>query len=206
MPSGHRIPPCPLLPQQPAYAPYADLVLLGKLPAGSTGFEGRDDRLYLSIVQTVSKPSCRKPGVMVLTLRAAGSLTTVKGLVELPREFIQVMQEVATVQVGVEEADSLKCQILTLGQRSERQPEVIGALNETWQWLFSHCRVAGDSTESSADAIRVARRGRELLAGGFPLLRAVERLEVDLVPSWNARHSRDSAEHSPGTCSAETPC
>jgi hypothetical protein len=38
------------------------------------------------------------------------------------------------------------------------------------------------------------------------VLRAVERFEVDPTPTWNAQHGHNSAEQSPDTCRAGTPC
>ena len=57
----------------------------------------------------------------------------------------------------------------------------VGALAEAWQWLHAKVMVSGDPVQDSAHAIRVTRRGHQVLEAGLPYLRAVERLDVDLV-------------------------
>jgi hypothetical protein len=83
-------------------------VLLGKLPAWSAALECRDDRLYLGIVQPVSKPSLPEAGSYGTDAPCCEWLTAFKRLVKLQCQLFQVMQEVATVQVGVEEADTVR--------------------------------------------------------------------------------------------------
>lgn len=59
--------------------------------------------------------------------------------------------------------------------------DVLDALDEAWQWLINHGLVVHDSSQSSADAIRVSRLGRKVLAEGLALLKATQRLDVALV-------------------------
>jgi uncharacterized protein (TIGR02391 family) len=58
----------------------------------------------------------------------------------------------------------------------------VTALAEAWQWLHAKVLVSWDPTQDSAHSVRVTRRGHKVLEAGLPYLRAVERLDVDLVP------------------------
>lgn len=63
----------------------------------------------------------------------------------------------------------------------------MAALAEAWQWLHAKVFVAGDFSQNSAHAIKVTRRGHQVLAEGLPYFRAVERLDVDLVAELEHR-------------------
>lgn len=61
-------------------------------------------------------------------------------------------------------------------------PEVNLALCEAWSWLMTHGLVVRDSSQSSTDAYRVSRLGREALQYGVARLAAGERLAIALHP------------------------
>ena len=63
-----------------------------------------------------------------------------------------------------------------------QRPDALQALAEAWSWLQSHGLIAGNYAQLSADAIMISRRGNAVLESGLGWLRAVERLDVDLVP------------------------
>lgn len=65
-----------------------------------------------------------------------------------------------------------------------RDAQVLGALGEAWEWLFSHGLAARYRPgQSSEGAVMVTRLGRATLSEGLPWLRAHERLDVELVPA-----------------------
>jgi uncharacterized protein (TIGR02391 family) len=72
--------------------------------------------------------------------------------------------------------------LLEVRQQYPRQNDVIRAFSEAWNWLFSHDLVAYNPEKSSEAAVMVSRRGEELLKTGLSWLKAVERLDIDLVP------------------------
>jgi len=57
------------------------------------------------------------------------------------------------------------------------------ALSEAWGWLQNHGLIAWDSQQSHEKAFFISRKGLQVLREGLPWLRAVERLDVDLVPA-----------------------
>lgn len=59
---------------------------------------------------------------------------------------------------------------------------VLNALDEAWNWLLRHGVVVLDSSQNSDAAIRVSRRGQQVLDVGLPWLRATERLNIELTP------------------------
>jgi len=63
-----------------------------------------------------------------------------------------------------------------------KQPQVLRALSEAWTWLHNHGLVIWNPDKTHADSIAVSRKGREVIDRGLPWLRAVERLDVQLVP------------------------
>jgi hypothetical protein len=63
-----------------------------------------------------------------------------------------------------------------------QRPDALQALAEAWSWLYTHGLIAGNRAQQSADAITISRRGNAVLESGLGWLRAVERLDVDLVP------------------------
>jgi uncharacterized protein (TIGR02391 family) len=63
-----------------------------------------------------------------------------------------------------------------------RDPDINLALSEAWSWLMTHGLVVRDSSQSSTDAYRISRLGREALQYGVARLAAGERLGVALHP------------------------
>ncbi len=63
-----------------------------------------------------------------------------------------------------------------------RDPEINLALSEAWGWLMTHGLVVRNSSQSSSDAYRLSRLGREALQYGVGRLAAGERLGVALHP------------------------
>jgi uncharacterized protein (TIGR02391 family) len=63
-----------------------------------------------------------------------------------------------------------------------RDSETSLALSEAWSWLMTHGLVVRDPSQSSADAYKVSRLGRESLEYGIARLAAAERLGVALHP------------------------
>lgn len=57
------------------------------------------------------------------------------------------------------------------------------ALSEAWGWLFNRGLVAWNPTQSSAQAVFVTRQGDLALERGLPWIRAVERLNLQMVPA-----------------------
>src|SRR5262249_45597245 len=74
-------------------------------------------------------------------------------------------------------------------QRYPRRPDALQAFAEAWTWLHSHALISWSFDQNSAQAFKVSRRGHQALETGLPWLRAVERLDIDLVPALehNAR-------------------
>lgn len=62
------------------------------------------------------------------------------------------------------------------------RPDALRALSEAWTWLHTHGLISWNFVQTSADAFDISRRGNEVLETGLGWLRAVERLDVDLVP------------------------
>lgn len=63
------------------------------------------------------------------------------------------------------------------------RPDAVQALAEAWAWILNHGLVVTDIAQSSAEAVLVSRRGEAFLEHGTSWLRAIERLDVDLVPA-----------------------
>jgi uncharacterized protein (TIGR02391 family) len=61
-------------------------------------------------------------------------------------------------------------------------PRIGLALSEAWGWLMTHGLVVRDPSQSSSDAYKVSRLGRETLRYGVARLAAGERLGVALHP------------------------
>lgn len=63
-----------------------------------------------------------------------------------------------------------------------RDPDTIQILSEAWGWLHTKCLIAWTFDQSPTQAFTTTRRGHEFLRQGARWLRAVERLDIDLVP------------------------
>jgi hypothetical protein len=63
-----------------------------------------------------------------------------------------------------------------------RRTAAIQALTEAWTWLINRGLVVRDVDQSTVESIVVSRMGHEALERGLPWLRAVQRLDVQLVP------------------------
>jgi len=63
----------------------------------------------------------------------------------------------------------------------ERQ-DAADALAEAWQWLFNHGLVVPGDSHGTGGPLLVTRRGHEFLLQGAAWIRAVQRLDVALVP------------------------
>lgn len=61
------------------------------------------------------------------------------------------------------------------------------ALVEAWTWLLNRGLVVRDVNQSSTESIRVSRQGEEALERGLPWLRAVSRLDIELLPVLEAK-------------------
>src|SRR5439155_9244304 len=61
--------------------------------------------------------------------------------------------------------------------------DAMQALGEAWGWLENRGLNTWHPDQSADKAFVVSRKGHKLLAEGLPWFRAVERLDVDLVPA-----------------------
>lgn len=68
-----------------------------------------------------------------------------------------------------------------------QRPDVLQALSEAWAWLLNRGLVVWDSSQSSPGAFVVSRQGHEALRRGLPWVRAVQRLDVQLVTVLEAK-------------------
>lgn len=62
----------------------------------------------------------------------------------------------------------------------------VQALSEAWGWLINRGLVARDINQSASEAIFVTRQGHEALSRGLPWVRAIQRLDVQMVPLLEA--------------------
>lgn len=65
--------------------------------------------------------------------------------------------------------------------QSDRQ--ALQALSEAWGWLLNRGLIAWDAMQSHWAAVFVSRQGHLALERGLPWIRAVERLNVQMVPA-----------------------
>lgn len=77
--------------------------------------------------------------------------------------------------------------LLLAQQGYQGRPDAVAALSEAWAWLLNRGLVVRNVNQSSVEAIVVSRQGREALERGLPWLRAVHRLDVQLVPELEAK-------------------
>lgn len=68
-----------------------------------------------------------------------------------------------------------------------KRPDAVRALMEAWTWLLNRGLVVRDINQSSVESIVVSRQGHEALERGLPWMRAVQRLDVQLVPELDAK-------------------
>lgn len=67
------------------------------------------------------------------------------------------------------------------------QQDAVLALTEAWTWLLNRGLVVRNYRQTSAEAFIISRQGHEALKRGLPWLRAVQRLEVEMVPGLEAK-------------------
>jgi uncharacterized protein (TIGR02391 family) len=77
---------------------------------------------------------------------------------------------------------------LLLAQQSyAKGSQAMLALTEAWTWLVNRGLVVPDVNQSSSQAFIISRAGHEALERGLPWLRAVQRLDVELVVELEAK-------------------
>lgn len=71
-----------------------------------------------------------------------------------------------------------------LGAQQDYRPrrDAVQALSEAWGWLVNHGLVAVDINQGSSEAFFISRQGHEALERGLPWVRAVQRLDIQMVP------------------------
>jgi len=72
--------------------------------------------------------------------------------------------------------------ILKAKEGYPRRQDVLRVLSEAWHWIQARGLIAWDPEQSAAGAMFITRKGEQLLKDGLSWLRAVERLDVALVP------------------------
>lgn len=72
--------------------------------------------------------------------------------------------------------------LLAAKRAYQNRPDAVQALTEAWSWLLTRGLVVWNSQQSSEHAFVISRKGRQVLEVGLPWLRAVERLDIDLLP------------------------
>ncbi|MFG2954326.1 TIGR02391 family protein [Streptomyces sp. NPDC048291] len=60
--------------------------------------------------------------------------------------------------------------------------DAVQALSEAWGWLINRGLVAPDVDQSANEAFFISRQGHEALTRGLPWIRAVQRLDIQMVP------------------------
>jgi len=68
-----------------------------------------------------------------------------------------------------------------------RNSPAIPALMEAWAWLINRGLVVRDINQSATESITVSRLGHDALDRGLSWLRAIQRLDVQLVPELEAK-------------------
>lgn len=63
----------------------------------------------------------------------------------------------------------------------------LNALSEAWAWLINRGLIVWNPRQSSESAFLISRQGHEALERGLPWLRAVQRLDLQLVPELEAK-------------------
>lgn len=72
--------------------------------------------------------------------------------------------------------------LLSANRGYPRRPDVLGALSEAWGWLQAHGLIAWNPGQSTQQSFVISRRGEQLLASGLTWLRAVQRLDIEMLP------------------------
>ncbi|MBW8482613.1 TIGR02391 family protein [Actinomadura parmotrematis] len=72
--------------------------------------------------------------------------------------------------------------LISAKQGYGRRPDVLGALSEAWGWLQTHGLIAWNPGQSAQQAFVISRRGEQLLNLGLTWLRAVQRLDIEMLP------------------------
>jgi uncharacterized protein (TIGR02391 family) len=67
------------------------------------------------------------------------------------------------------------------------RPDALRALAEAWNWLIARGLVAQNPQQSAAEAFFITRRGSEVLSQGLAWVKAVHRLDVQLMPILEVR-------------------
>lgn len=65
--------------------------------------------------------------------------------------------------------------------------EALNTLSEAWGWLLNRGLIVQNGLEHSYAAVFVSRQGHLLLERGLPWIRAVERLNLQMVPALEAK-------------------
>lgn len=65
--------------------------------------------------------------------------------------------------------------------------DVLNVLSEAWAWLLNRGLVVWNPQQSSAGAFVISRQGHQALERGLPWLRAVQRLDLQLVTELEAK-------------------
>lgn len=65
--------------------------------------------------------------------------------------------------------------------------EALNALSEAWAWLINRGLIVWNPKQSSEGSFFVSRQGHAALERGLPWLRAVQRLDLQLVPELEAK-------------------
>lgn len=69
----------------------------------------------------------------------------------------------------------------------QQEPQAVLALTEAWTWLLNRGLVVWNVQQDSAGAFLVSRQGHEALDRGLRWIRAVQRLDIELVPVLEAK-------------------
>jgi len=65
--------------------------------------------------------------------------------------------------------------------------DVFLALSEAWAWLGNRGLIVSNVNQSATEAFLISRLGHEVLEKGLVWLRAVQRLDVELLPEMEAK-------------------
>lgn len=72
-------------------------------------------------------------------------------------------------------------------RRYQDREDALHALAEAWTWLINRGLIVWSHQQSSEAAIMISRVGREALGRGLPWVRAVQRLDIEMVPVLEER-------------------